>query len=147
MTTRFPFAQWDEQRYPLPDEMADAERRARYWEWSAVGMFEDVGTTPVMDAGSTGRWVEIVDSRGADFEAFHLQHSIGYNWHHYSSMGRLLSLRGGDDGIPRITVLVANGTIVHARGLENQALDPDQLRTLSLMASHEGLEMLPPDEL
>ena len=146
MDSRFPFAQWSERRAPLLDEAADAERRARHWEWSAIGLFEDLGTLPIADAGEDGRWVEIVDARGADYEAHALQHSVGYNFGYYSSLGRLLSLRG-QDGMPRMTVLLRDGVVAHARGFENAMLDDDGFAALHDLAGRQGWKVLPRAEL
>ena len=138
---------WDEDRRPLPDETDDALRRARYWEWSGrFGPELGPDAAPRVAAAPDGRaWHRLGDPDQADFEAFHMRHSIGYNWAHYSGMGEILSLRA--DGIPQATILVADGTVVHARRRENAPLEPADLAALDALAAERGWSVLSPESL
>jgi len=138
---------WTEDRRPLPDEPDDAARRARYWDWSnAVGPDLPADAAPLVATAPDGRgWHRLEDAAQADFEAFHMQHSIGYNWDHYSGMGEIRSLRAG--GVPQVTILVAGGTVVHARRPRNEPLEPADLVALRALADAEGWRMLEPEAL
>jgi hypothetical protein len=138
---------WDEDRRPMPDEGDDALRRARYWQWSER-FGPDLGPddAPRIAAASDGRsWHRLLDEGHADFEAFHMRHSIGYNWDHYSGMGEILSLRA--DGVPQATVLVAGGVVVHARRPANAPLEPSDLAMLVDLAAAEGWRIADPSTL
>ena len=138
---------WDEGRRPLADEAEDAARRGRYLEWSnRFGPELGPDTAPRVGESPDGRaWHLLGDAAQADFEAFHMQHSIGYNWDHYSGFGEIYSLRSG--GIPEATLLVAGGTVVHARRRENAPLEPADLAAVRALAEARGRAVAPPDQL
>jgi hypothetical protein len=138
---------WPEGRRPLADEARDAERRERYWSWNeATGPRPGPDSAPRVAAAPDGRaWHRLGDPLQADFEASHMRHSIGYNWDHYSAMGEILSLRS--EGLPEATVLVADGTVVHARRRENAPLLPADLAAVRALAGTWGWAVLDPDLL
>lgn len=138
---------WDEDRRPLPAEADDALRRARYWEWSArVGPDLGPDDAPRIATAGDGRaWHILAHAGQADFEAFHMRHSIGYNWDHYSGLGEIYSLRS--DGVPQATFLVADGVVVHARRAQNAPLEPADHSALSTLAAERGWRVAPPDQL
>jgi hypothetical protein len=127
---------WDEPRHPMVDEEADRLRRDRYWAWSNAagpdlpdGSPQTIMTTPAGD-----QWVSIKTPAQADWEAYRMQHSIGYNLEHYAQMGDIYSLRAADRS-PTMTILVASATGVHARGPSNATLDDAALQSLTKFAT------------
>ncbi len=126
---------WGEGRTPLPDDEADARRRARYWAWSGTQV--PVDPAPPLGALVPGYTCHAVATPAqADFEAWHMRHSVGYDFDHYSRMGDILSLRR--DGVPCVTALVADATVVHAVGPGNAMITDEDRAVLQVVCDARG---------
>lgn len=138
---------WDGRRIPYQDELWDMERRREYWNWSNDLMTLPIDNTRLLANTQDGRKWAILETQGqADFEAYYMQHSVGYNWDHYSAIGDIYGLRD-HEGIPRVTILVANNTVVHARRAQNTPLSPADKRDLVHLADIQGWNILPDEQL
>ena len=131
---------WDEARRPLASWPDELERNARYWEWL------DANPPPEVPLRRLGEFenkvaLEIDGPAAADFEAFHMRHSIGYSWDHYSAQGRIISFRD-TEGLPDFTALVEDGVVIHARGQDNASLTSDQVDSLDAACEALGWSRL-----
>ena len=144
----FEIASWDEPRIPLADEWADEERRSRYWDWSnqAGPSLPEGGTIARVRLADGGSCVRIGNHVQADYEAFHMQHSIGYNFDHYAALGDIYSLRNADN-VPQMTFLVAGNQIVHARAPANGPVTDAQYRWLLEFAAANHFDVAARDAI
>jgi hypothetical protein len=124
---------WKEFRKPLDDERDEDARVASYWQWLAA---QDVGTLPrgtQVDRFGSKTVVRLAGPKDADYEAAHMDHSIGHSWDKYSALGTIFSIRNAD-GRPEATFLVSGSKVVHARERFNARLSAGNRYVLSQMA-------------
>jgi hypothetical protein len=136
-------------RRPLQDADSEALRTDGYWDgyWAwldATRIVGDSASAVLDDAEGAGRWCRLRDSADADYEAFHMRHSIGHSWDKYATFGDVFSLRSAN-GIPAATVLVASGAAVHAREQDNARLSPANAAALARFAEAAGFVVRPDD--
>lgn len=127
----------DGTRVPLDDPEAEEIRKEAYWRrLDADGPPIDRART--IGEGADGwRWVVLADAADADFEAYHMRHSVGHSWGRYSAFGTIFGLRS-PDGIPKATVLMAGNAAVHAREERNARLSPENEARLEAFAAAGG---------
>lgn len=136
---------WGHERAPLGDAALDDWRQCAYWDWLEGRTFVDDAPTIATIPGGY-RWVRLETVDHADFEASAMRHSIGYNWEHYSGMGEIYSLRAPGNA-PEITLLLAEGTVVHARRAGNAAVGDDGMALIAEIAQASGWRVKPASEL
>ena len=136
---------WTGGRMPLQDTAAEAARTSAYWAWSGTRQLPPSKAPVTADAEGGGSWVRLMDGADADWEAAHMQHSIGHSWDRYSGLGTIYSLRS-EDGLPQATVLVDHeGCVVHAREHENARLSPEHAMALRAIARYMNWTIRPED--
>lgn len=112
---------WSEQRFPLEDDAQDLARINRYWEWLKQNNHNSCKPDVVARLPDYNL-VVIKNSEEADFEAFYMNHSVGFNWIKYSQMGQIFSIRDTNN-YPEATLLVRDKTVVHARSKNNEPIN------------------------
>lgn len=142
---------WQGGRYPLADRDAEDQRVLAYWAWlehqrqqgQEGGSSQFRGDGVRLATSADGRaWVELASADQADFEALHMDHSIGHSWDKYSGLGRIVSLRSLE-GLPEATILVAGTAVVHAREFRNTRLSDANEAALHLLAAEMGWTIKP----
>jgi hypothetical protein len=143
----FPQTAWDGRRVPFVDEEKEFNRVMAYWNWSNALTEPPIDDTRLLNKTQDGRkWAVLETPSQADHEAYWMQHSVGYNWEHYSGMGDIYGLRDHDN-IPLVTILVAQDTVVHARRASNAPLTLEDKRDLVHLAEIQGWNILPDEQL
>lgn len=133
---------WTEARRPAEDPREEERRKAAYWDWLSRTAATLTARGAAVAPATHGSWHRLTSPQDADFEAVHMQHSIGHSWDLYSGFGDLYSLRDAD-GIPQATVLVSDGVVVHAREQQNARLSPENLAELRAFAAERGWAVKP----
>jgi hypothetical protein len=129
-------------RSPLQDPSQEDLRTARYWaELEEAGQPADAASV-VGSTSEGGSWVLLSNAQDADFEAWHMRHSIGHSWDKYSSIGSIHGLRS-KDGIPQVTALEAGGAIIHAREARNARLSASNMALLEEFCRARGWMVQP----
>lgn len=129
-------------RVPLEDKAAETLRKESYWAEVDAKIWAPAERQPVAASTLTHDLIEINTVEEADFEAFHMRHSIGHSWDHYSKMGEIYSIRNAA-GFPLATLLVAAGMVVHARQAHNARLSPDLASVLENFAERFDWTVVP----
>ncbi len=131
-------------RYPGSDEYED-QRVQAYWDYINEHSDQIIESTTnrgvFLRRADDHKLYRLYTANDADFEALHMQHSIGYNWGLYSNQGQIFSIR--HTGLPQATIMVTNGKVVHAREHQNARLSPELMNVLERFASGFGWEIIP----
>ena len=139
-------SEWTQGRIPFADSEAETSRVDAYWQWLEASQERDPQASFAGYAVNAPLlWRKIDTAAQADYEAWHMLHSIGHSWDKYSSLGDIYSLRSGDDE-PEATVLVADGVVVHAREHRNARLSPENCSHLLDFCQLKGF-VIKPDAL
>ena len=131
---RFPYLQEEEDRVEL------------YWSWLEENrdVIKDTSTS-LLSTEQGQSLVALKTLEQADYEALHMQHSIGYNFTHYSGFGDLYSIRSPEN-TPLVTLLVSKGNIIHYKEEQNASLSEKNLEILKDIADKMGW-MIPSSSL
>lgn len=134
---------WTQGRSPLEDPAAEDARVEAYWKWLEATTGRDrLAAFAGYAVHAPLLWRKIETPTQADHEAWHMRHSIGHSWDKYSAVGDIYSLRSGDDK-PEVTVLVADGVVIHAREHRNARLSPENMTHLLDFCILKGFEHKP----
>lgn len=134
---------WTGPRAPYADPVEEAARTEAYWVWLDEQPAQIGDAANFADADYRGgRWRQITTSDEADYEARAMRHSIGHSWDKYSGFGDIYSFRNADD-VPQMTILVADGVVVHAREHRNARLSKQNRETLMIRAEDMGWDVKP----
>lgn len=120
--------QWNYHRYPLGDDYQDLLRFEEYWKYLLLKRPTDE-QRPFLIVLEENGIKTITNYEQADYEAFHLVHSIGANFDKYSRGATIYSIRTLDN-IPVCTFNVIENVCVHARQKGNEPLNDKEYEHL-----------------
>lgn len=122
-------------RFPENNELKENKRKAQYWKYLSQIKLNDTA----VDTGIKG-WKQLKTEDDADYEASFMKHSIGHSWSKYSNIGDIFSYRDHNN-IPKVTILVKNNEIIHAREERNIRLSKENIKSLHEFAKQMNFKV------
>lgn len=136
---------WNYPRYPLDNELENLLRFETYWKYLLCTRPEDDQRSPLLILGDHFL-KDIKTEEQADYEAYHLVHSIGVNFYKYSQLGDNYSIRTQENK-PLCTLLVHSQKCIHARQIANDPLNDQNFSLLTQFCQAMGFTWAPLEEL
>jgi len=143
---------WPFGRSPISTPELEEKRVSAYWGWLDGAPRSCPGGKQRYVSTEGFFWISLDDEAGADYEAFHMRHSIGHSWRKYRQIGPLFSLRDHEN-LPQATVLLAHpreaifnardAAIIHAREHHNARLSRANMDRMVAFADVLGVGIEP----